>query len=66
MCFALIETDQFIGMGFKYSANRYMAIMLRYLYTHNYMEAKLHLPNAKELYQSIKVIIKEFIKISQP
>lgn len=66
MCFALIDTDNFIGMGFKYSANRYMSILVRYLYTHNSQAAKITLPRPKELYPSIKFLAKEYLKLLQP
>ena len=66
MCFALIETARFIGMGFKYSANRYMSILVRYLYTHTSQSAKINLPRSKELYSSIKHLAKEYIKLLQP
>ena len=56
MCFAMINTDRFIGMSYRYSANRYMSIMVRYLYTHNCQSAKINLPKPKELYPSIKQI----------
>ena len=58
MCFGLIKTDNFIGMGFKFSANRYMSILIRYLYTHNSPLAKIKLPRPKELFPSIKHIAK--------
>ena len=66
MCFGLINTDRFIGMGFKYSANRYMSILVRYLYTHNSQSAKVNLPRPKEFFPSIKFLAKEFMKISEP
>jgi hypothetical protein len=66
MCFALIETDRFIGMGFRYSATRYMSTLIRYLYTRNSQAAKINLPKPRELYPSIKIIAKEYIKILQP
>ena len=66
MCFALIDTENFIGMGFKYSANRYMSILIRYLYTHNSITSKNSPTNPKELYPSIKFIAKEYIKLSAP
>lgn len=63
MCYALIDTDNFIGMGYKYSANRYMSILVRYLYTHNSQTAKISLPRPKELYPSIKFLAKEYLKL---
>lgn len=66
MCFALIKTDNFIGMGYKYSANRYMSILVRYLYTRDSQTAKVTLPRPKALYPSIKFLAKEYLKILEP
>ena len=66
MCFSLIDTDNFIGMGFRYSANRYMSILVRYLYTHNAHSARNTIPRCKELYPSIKFLAKEYIKLMEP
>lgn len=64
MCFALIETDGYIGMGFKYSANRYMAILVRYLFTHNNQASTPARP--KELYPAIRFLAREYIKLMEP
>lgn len=53
-------------MGFKYSANRYMSILVRYLYTHNSQINKVNLPRPRELYPSIKLLAKEYLKLSEP
>jgi hypothetical protein len=66
MCFALVNTDNFIGSGYKHSANKFMTLMIRYLYTHNSIGAKNNPIHSKELYPSIKFIAKEFIKIMTP
>lgn len=64
MCFALIETDGFVGMGFKYSANRYMSILVRYLFTHNNQGTTPARP--KDLYSAIRFLSKEYIKLMEP
>jgi len=56
MCFSHIETDNFIGMAFKYSANRYMSILLRYLFVHSNLTAKTVLPRPKDLYGAAKIL----------
>ena len=66
MCFALIDTDNFIGMGFKYSANRFMTILGRYLFTHSMTSTKILAPKPKELYPSIRFLTKEYLKLMEP
>ena len=62
MCFPMIKTDRFLGTSFKFSANRYMSILIRYLFTHNSTFAKSYLPKPRELYPSIKNFARQFIR----
>jgi len=66
MCFGNVERACFMGMQFKYSANRYFSIMVNYLFSHSFATKKIIMQRPKELYFSVKMFIGEFMKLIRP
>lgn len=66
LCFGFVETDHFLGMGYRYSGNRYMSIMIKYIFVHSSLSSKSTVIRPKELYLSIKLLTKEYLKLMEP